>query len=148
MAVYRSAISVRQRAAYHRGWVERNRARTREHARNWYHRHRQQVQFKRNSPEHKEKVRDGQYRRKFGASSLTKREMYEKQNGLCAVCGGPLPADFHKAHFDHDHKTGKLRELVHPGCNYLIGRVEAQPELLSCVAAYLARHKGGTDVCI
>ncbi len=36
-----------------------------------------------------------------GFSEMFKRQLYNKQNGLCAVCGEKLGNDFSKIHVDH-----------------------------------------------
>lgn len=50
-------------------------------------------------------------------------DWYERQQGLCAFCGLPLPDD-NTTHLDHDHVTGRKRGLVHAACNTAIGGVE------------------------
>jgi len=48
-------------------------------------------------------------------------KMVIKQNGLCALCGKPLWVYFV---IDHDHKTEKIRGLIHQRCNYILGAME------------------------
>src|SRR5258708_35254202 len=61
---------------------------------------------------------------RYGISLEQKREMFDSQKGLCKLCGEPLPADFRKAHTDHDHATEVVRGLVHWSCNRFIGLLE------------------------
>ena len=44
-----------------------------------------------------------------------------KQNGCCALCGEPIQDD---AVLDHDHKSGRIRTVLHRGCNALLGKLE------------------------
>jgi hypothetical protein len=43
------------------------------------------------------------------------------QNNCCALCGEAIDQD---AVLDHDHKTGLLRQVLHRGCNSLLGKIE------------------------
>lgn len=45
----------------------------------------------------------------------------EKQNSCCALCGDVIIDD---AVLDHDHKTGLLRQVLHRGCNSMLGKIE------------------------
>lgn len=44
-----------------------------------------------------------------------------KQNNCCALCGELIVDD---AVLDHNHKTGKIRQVLHRGCNSLLGKIE------------------------
>lgn len=44
-----------------------------------------------------------------------------EQNGCCALCQHPFDGD---AVLDHDHKTGRIRRVLHRGCNALLGKIE------------------------
>ena len=68
---------------------------------------------------------------------------FEKQNGLCAMCGKPPdPTDLQKRLVvDHDHKTGKFRGLIHGRCNAVLGYAKDNPEILLVGAVYINRHK-------
>jgi hypothetical protein len=46
----------------------------------------------------------------------------EKQNGLCALCGLPLPPE--KSVSDHCHTEGWLRGVCHRSCNSVLGKIE------------------------
>lgn len=43
------------------------------------------------------------------------------QKGCCALCQQPIIDD---AVLDHDHKSGKLRQVLHRGCNAMLGKIE------------------------
>ena len=43
------------------------------------------------------------------------------QGGLCALCGQAIETG--KAVLDHDHKTGRIRGVLHRGCNALEGNI-------------------------
>ena len=66
--------------------------------------------------------------------------MSKSQDGLCAGCNG-LPSPGKRLHVDHDHKTGKIRELLCHRCNWAISRVEDVPGWAEWAVDYLAHHK-------
>lgn len=74
---------------------------------------------------------------RYGITLEDKRKAYEKQKGLCSVCGRPLLKDFIKAHVDHNHDTGVFRGLLHKRCNIAVGYVEHP--LFQKVLRYLRR---------
>lgn len=43
------------------------------------------------------------------------------QQGCCALCKQLVLDD---AVLDHDHKTGKIRAVLHRGCNAMLGKIE------------------------
>ena len=49
--------------------------------------------------------------------------LYAEQEGLCKLCSMPL--DIIGSHLDHCHTTEKVRGLVHPLCNHLVGVLDA-----------------------
>lgn len=46
----------------------------------------------------------------------------EAQLNACALCGEYVPVD--EAVLDHDHKTGHCRDVLHRGCNAMLGHIE------------------------
>jgi len=83
--------------------------------------------------------------------SLTIEEydaMWNKQNGVCAICGQPETAMntfsgkkvlLHLS-VDHDHKTGKIRGLLCDRCNTSIGKFEENTDFLMNAIIYLNSH--------
>jgi len=45
-----------------------------------------------------------------------------EQKGRCALCSQPIAAS--EAVYDHDHKTGHCRAVLHRGCNAMLGHIE------------------------
>lgn len=43
------------------------------------------------------------------------------QNDRCALCGELIEDD---AVLDHCHKTGRIRKVLHRGCNAMLGKIE------------------------
>ena len=100
--------------------------------------------------------RNQSLRRNFGISLETYKKMHVKQNHRCANCGYVALdyTDFEtwkKYHssalgkattlaVDHDHDTGKVRELLCNTCNNGLGCFKDDPELLKNAINYLAKH--------
>jgi hypothetical protein len=67
--------------------------------------------------------------------SQVREKQLGKQNGICPICLKKL--SLAASCFDHNHKTGKCRSLVHRGCNVFIGFVENHPGVCERVKGYL-----------
>lgn len=73
-------------------------------------------------------------RYKYGITVGDKKKMYKKQRKKCGIC--KLPMLFREAHIDHNHKSGRVRSLVHRCCNLALGHEENSPGLLLKVLSY------------
>jgi len=51
----------------------------------------------------------------------TYERMLEEQGGLCALCGGKNDSE-RRFDIDHNHRTMKIRGLLHRGCNMRLRR--------------------------
>jgi Recombination endonuclease VII len=65
--------------------------------------------------------------------------LYSNQNGICPICNKNLPG-LSKCAWDHDHKTGMRRALVHRGCNVFLGFIERDLALLPRVIKYCEKY--------
>lgn len=65
--------------------------------------------------------------------------MLSNQKNLCAICYKP-PSGRYPLAVDHNHSTGKARELLCHRCNHSLAILE-DPELLPKCIAYLEKHK-------
>jgi hypothetical protein len=88
-------------------------------------------------PEKQARYRELRYRRLYGVGLAQVEAMQRQQKGTCAVCGLEPSGPFH---VDHDHKTGKVRELLCLHCNALLGHCSDSIEVLKQAIAYLERH--------
>jgi hypothetical protein len=78
--------------------------------------------------------------RKLGVSVEEYNAMVARQNGLCAICGGPERPGV-KLSIDHNHRTNVVRELLCQKCNFMIGYADENPERLEAAAEYVRRHR-------
>jgi hypothetical protein len=80
----------------------------------------------------------------FGITQADYDLMLDCQDGLCAICHQPeTRIKFGKPTMlavDHDHKTGKIRQLLCSKCNMAIGLMNDSTELLRAAALYLEKH--------
>jgi len=67
--------------------------------------------------------------------------LLEKQNGCCAICGIHFDECCNKLSVDHDHETGKVRELLCNNCNVGLGNFKERVYLLESAIKYLNKHK-------
>ena len=66
-------------------------------------------------------------------------ELFDEQNGCCAICG--LPESNHRLCVDHDHKTGKIRGLLCHNCNKGLGHFFDSVENLEVAKSYLLKRR-------
>lgn len=99
------------------------------------------------------KPRDVMEKRHSGFKSRLKRyglteEEYEdrvqRQHKLCMICGKPETAKYagkpKRLAVDHNHHTGKVRDLLCYRCNSVIGYAHEDSAILRTAALYLERH--------
>ena len=80
-------------------------------------------------------------RRNYDISIEEYDEMLELQSGSCAVCKTTQAGGKHNVFcVDHDHITGKVRELLCKDCNIALGIVKDSPEHLGRLIAYVIKH--------
>ena len=77
-------------------------------------------------------------RTKYGIDEFIYQEMFDKQDGKCAICGTTDPGPRRtKFAVDHCHSTGKVRGLLCTDCNTSLGKFNDEIERLKAAIAYL-----------
>lgn len=84
--------------------------------------------------------RKADLKRKFGMSIDTYYEMLRAQDGACAICGGKNKRI--NLAVDHDHVTGKIRQLLCGHCNTSLAVLES--DMMPKYQEYLSKHKEAT----
>jgi hypothetical protein len=99
-------------------------------------------QNRRNNQKNRMQIRNDNLRRHYGISHADYESMAASQGGVCAICGTQEPGQ-KKRYFcvDHDHETGKVRQLLCNDCNVGLARLGEDPERLRRAAEYLERHR-------
>lgn len=113
-----------EKAAYTKGWKERNKDKINAQARKRY-------------------TTDGRWEKQlkdhFGITSEYYWSLHVAQSGLCKICGKPQCVGT-KLDVDHDHKTGKVRALLCRHCNAGIGLLKDDITLVSKALTYLKEN--------
>jgi hypothetical protein len=66
-------------------------------------------------------------------------KIFDKQNGVCAICGKPQLTK--RLFVDHSHKTGRVRGLLCSNCNFLVGFAKDNSDILIAAIHYLKEGK-------
>lgn len=91
---------------------------------------------------HFDKRRGYGLRKNYGITINDYNDMFEKQNGLCAVCGSDSNGTTRSKHLfvDHDHTTGKIRGLLCNKCNQALGLLNDNTSVLERAINYLLKR--------
>ena len=91
----------------------------------------------------KEKIKETDrkwcFMNKYGITIEQYNEIYNKQEGKCAVCGQHQDSLKQKLAVDHDHKTGKVRGLLCNKCNRNLGSFNDDIIILARAIEYLKK---------
>jgi hypothetical protein len=80
-------------------------------------------------------------KKKFDMSLSEYDNIYSLQGGVCAICG-KTNKNGNRLSVDHDHKTGKIRELLCANCNIVLGYAHDDRNVLFKMIEYLNKHCG------
>lgn len=84
--------------------------------------------------------------RRFRIYGITKEEydtMVVTQNNQCAICRKQMKLP----HVDHNHGTGKNRELLCQHCNMMLGMCFENSDILLSAIQYLEKHSEYNQSC-
>ena len=88
-----------------------------------------------------ERTRNNDLKRNYGITLQEHQEIFDEQKGDCAICKGEGDGKWKKLCVDHDHKTGKVRQLLCRNCNMVLGQVGDNVNLLEEMIKYLQKHQ-------
>lgn len=84
------------------------------------------------------KIKDRYLKKHYGISLDDYEKMFEKQNGVCAICGDPNMSERYKyLAVDHCHETGRIRGLLCDACNKALGGFKDSIDVLKSAVEYL-----------
>ncbi len=95
------------------------------------------------SDEYQLYIRSYRLQKKYGITIDQYHEMSKKQNDKCAICGSDNPIYSPSSKYfsvDHNHITGKIRELLCGRCNLVIGQVYEDKTILRAMIDYIDKH--------
>ena len=95
---------------------------------------------KKRHKENPERTRNNVLKRNYGISLDEHTQMYEEQNGLCAICKNKGDGRWKKLCVDHDHKTGRVRQLLCRNCNMVLGQVGDNIKTLESMIKYMSKN--------
>jgi len=123
--------------AYYRKWHKENRDKSNATRRKYNAKHRDRILAKRRADYNKDERYEKKLKDDFGMTMEDYTNMYEKQKGLCAICG--THQDFQEVRMavDHNHKTEEIRGLLCRYCNSGLGLFKDNPSSLISAAEYL-----------
>lgn len=83
---------------------------------------------------------------RYGLTYPQLAAMAEAQGNCCAICGEREKdtgrhGDVKHLAVDHDHGTGKIRQLLCASCNTGLGKFRDDPQIIAKALAYLLKHK-------
>jgi hypothetical protein len=89
----------------------------------------------------------GALKRQYNLTLEEYDSMFIDQNGLCAICEKPESSKTVDGHIkllcvDHDHNTGKVRQLLCNKCNRALGMLQDDITIASNAVNYLKKHSG------
>ena len=128
---------------YYRNLTEEKRKVLNEKARIRYQNRTQEQRDKNNETkrkyrkEHPTKYKNSRLKTVYGITLKQFNQLKREQGGRCKICKNK-PKKFV---VDHNHKTGKVRGLLCPRCNNLLGMSQDDPRLLQVAIQYLKRFK-------
>jgi len=95
---------------------------------------------RRSTPEGRKAYHNTHLKHKYGITLAQYDEMFEAQDGRCAICGADEPSGRNR-HFavDHCHKTNEVRGLLCGNCNTALGLLGDNIENLTTAILYLAK---------
>jgi len=77
--------------------------------------------------------------KKLGATLEDYNRMFELQQGMCAICSKHQSSLKQKLVLDHNHATGKIRDLLCSHCNTRLGYFENKVYATNMIN-YLDKH--------
>lgn len=100
---------------------------------------------KANPEKSKAKGRAISLRDKYGLTVDEYERIAASQGGVCAICRKPETRIIRQGtpprlSVDHDHTTGRVRQLLCNSCNNILGLANDNPALLRAAICYLGRH--------
>jgi hypothetical protein len=87
--------------------------------------------------------RNSDYKKMYGITLDQYKEMVDKQNGVCAICGCTETRKLKYLHIDHNHSTGKVRGLLCVNCNIGIGNFKENINFMKSAIKYLEGGQSG-----
>ena len=89
------------------------------------------------------KIREKRLKYTFGIGLEEYNKMFDQQGGRCAICSTHQMELNHTLCIDHNHKTGKVRELLCMKCNQALGSIKEDIKSAKALVEYIRKHNVG-----
>lgn len=116
----------------HRQYREKNKDKTNEQSR----------QYRKNN---KDEINERQRQRLYGLINGGYNQLFQQQNGCCAICGKHQSKLSQVLGVDHNHITGKIRGLLCKRCNVGLGNFEENINSLQGAINYLHQNSSNSN---
>ena len=105
---------------------------------------------RRQTEEYKTYQKEMYFKTRYNITLEKYNQLWEKQNGLCAICGKPETSKhtsgaIYKLSVDHCHTTNEVRGLLCSKCNIGLGQFQDNTNYLLLAAQYLNNYKEKKD---
>jgi hypothetical protein len=117
-------------STYQQEWHANNPGKNAEHSRTWRAKHPE--------TEKKKKRKQNMKSRGYDISEEDYDAKVRLHDGECMICGSDNNG--RTLHTDHNHETGKVRDLLCGPCNQAIGLMQEDPDRLVAASDYLRDH--------
>ena len=118
-----------------RAWRKKHPGQSRATSKRWQATHAQR---------HKELSLRSRLRRDYGITPEYYAQLAIEQAHVCAICHEPEPQMARgrrkRLSVDHNHTTGKVRQLLCSNCNHMLGSAKERVDILQAAIAYLQQH--------
>lgn len=136
--IYRRGMSKpeirKNRQENNRRWFKKNKERRKLYSKEY-----------RSNPITRKKTRERELKRKYNITIADEKEMYNNQNGKCAICNYKFKeydsgSSCNNFMVDHCHTTGKIRGLLCGNCNRGIGLLLENKKTIKNIIIYLGSN--------
>lgn len=105
------------------------------------HKHEISMLHKQYNIENRSRIKDKVITKKYNITLEQYNNMLVSQGGGCAICGNTQDKFKRALPIDHDHITGKIRGILCPNCNLVLGNAREDIEILYKIIEYLIKYK-------
>jgi hypothetical protein len=135
-----------QRRQYAKQWRRDNQVQYRATIKDWQTKYPEAERGRSKRPDRINWQKNRDLKRAFGITLDDYHRMFDRQQGLCAICKQPEKwtrnGKLVALSVDHNHKTGKVRELLCYQCNTALGKLREDLGIIESMVEYLRRHNG------
>lgn len=106
----------------------------------YYYRNREAVLARKRETYNTPREKSVRLQRRYGISVEDWDALFSSQGDVCAICGTDAPCNPGWC-LDHDHDSGKIRGILCPKCNFMLGYSADNVDNLMAGWFYLMKHQ-------